>query len=281
MSEVKSYESIHNILTAWHKTGGANEAIFGLLSMGSLDVWLDPLLPTYALGDPAYLEATLAGALTAGRKVVEGEYKYNRYLLRSSDSFTFLRSCLQPAWEKVSCLASREQSVEIDTELAERLLCLHPWGAPYPSEDGSLRCEPVAINKTVLLSPSFREYTRWCVALLRLTDLRPDDRLAEQIKRLDAWASSDSRTVKEHMEAMALQPKAHVMLAYASNPETFVYALSNSSALRHFQLRPTFLKVNEQILLRHPVCPLLPFIPAADEVQYEDYHLIPDPEMPR
>lgn len=280
-----TYADRHAEISAWRKKGTTTDYILKLLISGSPDVWLDPLLPIYALGEPdKYRLPLINGAVTAAAEVACGRQKVGRALVRSSDDYRFLRSQLQESWQ---CRAQEETPRA--QELARRLLAIYPWEKPYPhaSYEGDIDVDTdlSVEQESLLLTQAFRRYTRWVVDLAEqgagFTGSPPElvrnsQARAAFVRALGAWVSNPERTAAEHIE-LVRESGTLLSVHYATN--TGPMALISHMFSWRENKSDDYEAANNLILESFRTCPLLDMLPSVDEVRYEDYDLIPTPQI--
>lgn len=290
MSSIQEYRSL---LLRWRAGNSAAESrALDRLCQGDLTLWLDPLLPRYALAYPEkYDPALKKSAVRAGIRVAQGEHLTEpRLPIRSEDNYGLLRRYLGQVWgDRLSYL--------------ERLFAVYPWPMPYEAaeerDSGPALMDAVCANPGAFLvtdSWEFLSYTRDTLRLLekagivlngtlklrRCDGIEKDaEQIPELLAELKEWSEGPlseqtkwSSVFHDRVEGKAQHLILQGYLADTSSLVDYPFGLANL---------PNYDAVLDEegrlLRERHPTCPLLKYLPEKDKYHFEEYATLSEPNL--
>jgi len=291
MSSIQEYRSL---LLRWRAGNSAAESkVLDHLRQGDLTLWLDPLLPLYALAYPErYDPALKMSVIRAGIQIAQGKHLTEpRLPIRSEDSYGLLRSYLAEVWEGTM-------------SYVDRLFAIYPWPMPYRVEEsdqawhekGTLYANPGAFLITD--SWEFLSYTREMLRLLERAGvplcgaLKYDRGLEEAedsteqvpglLAELKEWSNgplskeiSWSSVFHDRVRDTAQHKIISYYLADTDSLVDYPFTLAGVSAVYDAVLDEESRLLRE----RHPTCPLLKYLPEKDRYRFEEYATLSEPNL--
>lgn len=250
------------------------------LELGDADLWLDPLLPTFAFAEPGvYTPALRQGVRHLAAHVVENNHASHRALCRETDDWGLAKRCLQIAWEEA-------------VWPEEILHMLWPWSGPLLFDGIEEEFLHVANNGNTLRwlaqSGQLLEYTQTLVEVWEESGcseaivgaeetgsgLWPQVLEAARLwisqEEVPFWAQADAvASLNERLSEHYLSP-TDLGIRFLVNRGDFLAEMRNRATA------PA--KIGEVILkLKHkyPLCPLLKYLPQADTLRLSEYGTLP------
>lgn len=262
------------------------------VSSGDLDVWLDPVLPMYAMARPdLYQSALYEGAIAAGMKVARGEHLNEpRLLVRTEDSYAFLREYLQYRWERA--LRDPLPNDYCSQVYEKALYAIYPWEMPY-TEENDRYLTPAAGAALVTDSWEFLQYTRDMLRLLRKLGVPFVGKIPRRgtkegieapklLEELAEWAKlplSAAHRWSHVFQDRVIKERHPLIRNYFSFTCGLVEYAYGNEGVGDAQYRSV---VAEELALfekRYPTCPLLAYLPERDRYTYDEYAEVEVPKQ--